>query len=175
MGRQETKTISPINRPCRAFTLIELAFVTAVLVVLLALAVPKFQSTAQRLRFEQSVMHLTQTLRAARERAVAETRMMLWVWDDDTHQSHLATFTNGQRERLEERSNLRASLPATVHVEILREVHQVDCLDCVPFYPDGTSDTTTTLTLKERQQQVYTITIHETTGSACLVAGTAAC
>ena len=165
----------PRAQSTSGFTLIELAFVTALLVILLALAVPKFQSTAQRLRFEQSVMHLTQTLRAAREQAVAEARMMLWVWDDDSHQSHLEIVAeNGQAERVQDRSNLQASLPATVNVEMVREGREAACR-CVRFFPDGTSDPTTTLTLKECQQQVYTITIHETTGSACLVAGTAAC
>ncbi len=152
------------------FTLIELAFVTAILVILLAASIPKFQHTADRLRIEQSMFHLVQTLRAAREQAVAENRPLVWVWDGHARESHLETVV---KERLEKRGTVQASLASSVTLQINRAGRPVDC-QCVRFFPDGTSDPTTTLTMNS-QERVYTVTIHEATGQACLAAGTVAC
>ena len=144
------------------------------LALLVAFSVPRFQATVERLKLEQAITHLNQTLRAARERAIAEGRTLIWTWEDDAHQSHLEALVQGVPQPLDERAGMRAKLPDAVNVEILSNNHEVDCR-CVHFFPDGTSDPTTTITFKQHQQQTYTITIHETTGSACLVAGTAPC
>lgn len=158
----------------RGFTLIELSFVTAILALLVALAVPRFNSTVERLRLEQSITHLNQTLRAARGRAAAESRTFTWTWDDESHQSYVeATAANGSIERFEDNSS-RAKLDAAVTIEMLRENKEVECR-CVAFYPDGSSEPTTTLILAKRQEQTYTITVHETTGSSCLAKGAVAC
>ena len=119
------------------------------------------------------MFHLVQTLRAARERAVAESRPLVWVWDEQTHESHLETLVNGRVERLEKRGTVQASLASSVALQITRAGQPVDC-QCVQFFPDGTSDPTTTLTMKG-QERVYTVTIHEATGQACLAAGAVAC
>ena len=158
----------------RAFTLIELAFVTALLAILLAASLPKFQVTADRLRLEQSMFHLTQTLRAARERAVAEGREIVWVWDDDARRSHLeAQAVDGRLEQVDERAAMQASLASGAAVEMMRLHQQVGCR-CIHFFPDGTSEPATTVTVKS-PGRVYTVTVHETTGQACLAEGTAAC
>ena len=119
------------------------------------------------------MFHLVQTLRATRERAVAESRPLVWVWDEHARESHLETLVNGQVERLETRGTVQASLASSVTFQITRAGQPVDC-QCVRFFPDGTSDPTTTLTMKG-QERVYTVTIHEATGQACLAAGAVAC
>ena len=171
MVRPALKTTSRIDH---AFTLIELAFVTALLAVLVAVSVPKFQRTANRLRLEQASAQLTQTLRYARERAVGEGREVDWIWDERARQSHLeALGETEQVERLDERAADRAVLPPAAILDLMRDGQLVDCR-CVRFFPDGTGDPTT-LTLKKNQETLYTITIHGATGQACLAAGAAAC
>ncbi|MBI4341695.1 MAG: hypothetical protein HY598_05380 [Candidatus Omnitrophica bacterium] len=176
----EARNSIPIQPPASslqlrsvAFTLIELAFVTAILVILLAVSAPKFQQVAERLRTEQSIVHFAQTLRAARERAIAEARPVAWVWDEQARRTHLEAVGADRRlERLEDRM-VSVALPSSVVVQISRQDQPVECR-CIYFLPDGSSDPTTTLAVKS-PTAVYTVTVHEATGWACLAAGTAAC
>src|SRR3989338_7437801 len=71
------------------FTLVEVILVAVVLGMLMMVSVPRFQQTAQRLQTEQTAFALTQLLRYAHERAVAQGDEIIWVWDPETRQAHL--------------------------------------------------------------------------------------
>ena len=154
------------------FTIIELALVSVVLLILLAASIPRFAETAQRLRLERTAFELTQLLRVAHERAVAQGQPMLWVWDDETRSAHLEAVVEGAPVRLEERMAHSEPLMAGATLELLRDARPVACR-CVNFLPDGTSEPTTIALAFGASR--YTVTVHEATAQACLAAGTAAC
>lgn len=155
-----------------AFTLIELAFVTAVLALLLFAALPRFQQTAGRLRIEQAATHLTQTLRYARQQAVSEGRTLLWVWDAEDQQSQLmAVDERGEAQPLTNREAFFATLPQGVSLAVEQEGQAIDRIS---FFADGSSDAAT-LAVKQGEKTLYTVTLHGQIGQPCLAAGTAAC
>ena len=147
--------------------------VASVLGILLVASVPRFAQTANRLRVEQAAFELTQLLRYARERAVAQGREVIWMWEDDTRQAHLeAVDENGHPAPIPEHAARSTPLIPDASAALLRDDKAVEC-HCVRFFPDGTSESTTlTVTFHER---VYTVTVHEATGQTCLAAGTTAC
>ena len=163
---------SRTNSEDGGFTFIELVFVMVILSILLAVSLPRFSQTAQRLRTEQAAFEWTQLLRYAHVRAVAEGQEIIWRWDPSAHRAYLETVKDGQLTRLQERTAQSASLTAEASVSITQADQPVDC-QCVHFFPNGTSEpTTVTLTFRK---YVYTLHIDEATGQACLATGTAAC
>ena len=147
--------------------------VSVVLGILLVASVPRFAQTANRLRVEQAAFELTQLLRYARERAVAQGHEVTWVWEDDTRQAHLeAVGEDGQPALIPERAARSTPLIPEASAALHRGDKSVGC-KCIRFLPDGTSESTTIAV--RFHELIYTVTVHEATGQACLAAGTAAC
>ena len=171
--RRPTRYRSLVTRHARGFTLVELVLVASVLGILLVASVPRFAQTANRLRVEQAAFELTQLLRYARERAVAQGREVRWVWEDDTRQAHLeAVGEDGQPALIPERAAHSSPLIPDASAALRRGDKSVGC-KCIRFFPDGTSESTTIAV--RFHELIYTVTVHEATGQACLAAGTTAC
>lgn len=146
------------------FTLIELVFVMAILGIILAVSMPRFAATGERLRTEQAAAELSQLFRYARERAVAQSAEIVWVWDGDARRARLqAVGDNGSAQWLEERSAMSASLSDKIGVRLERDGAPADR---VRFLPDGTSEPTTLYLT--RNQDAYTVTVDGATGQTLL-------
>ena len=157
------------------FTLLELILVSVVLSILLAAAVPRFQQTAQRLRAEQTAFECAQLLRMAHERAIAEGRDIVWVWNPQARRIQLYhVVTSDQTESLEaidERAARSAPFQQPVHLRIEQAAgHCPDGLEpeaaCIRFFSAGTSEATT-LTL-EIPHAAFVVTVDETTSRVAL-------
>jgi type II secretion system protein H len=148
----------------RGFTLVEVILVAVVLALLLAAVVPRFQQTAQRLQTEQAAFALTQLLRYAHERAVAQGEAMVWVWDAEARRARLALLAeDGQRQWLTEHVARSRPIHEYITVTLAREGAEVDT---VTFSPDGTSEAATLRVA--RQPFSYTITLDAATSQPVL-------
>jgi len=138
--------------------------------LLLLVAAPRFQGTAQRLHDEQTAVELMQLLRYARERAVADGRTVNWVWDADAQRARLESVAqDGTLVWLEGRAARSAPVGGGVSVSLRQ--------DGVPayrvaFFPDGTSDAASLSVI--RGDRAYTVTVDAATGQALLSSGAVA-
>lgn len=146
---------------------------TAVLAVLLAASLPRFQGTAERLHTEQRAFEMAQLIRYARERAIAQVLPVRWRWNAQERRVSVEVFgDDGQWTRLEERTARSAQLASYMALSVSDlEGDPVDC-ECVQFAPDGT--TTPTIVELRRDGQAFTVTVDGATGQPTLAAGTAA-
>ncbi|MBI1992245.1 MAG: hypothetical protein HYS71_03270 [Candidatus Omnitrophica bacterium] len=162
------------------FTLIEVVLVAALLALLLAGALPRFQATAQRLRAERAAFELAQLCRYAHERAVAQGDVIVLSWDAQGRRARLGSIA-GQNPRewpadcTGEPAPLSPALesavvPDVIAVQVVRDEQEVSC---VHFFPDGTSDPTT-FHLLQRGSAGYTITVDEPTSQVLLFPRSAA-
>src|SRR3989338_10744732 len=119
------------------FTLVEVILVAVVLGLLLTASVPRFQQTAQRLQTEQTAFALTQLLRYAHERAVAQGDAIVWVWDVQARQAHLESVgDNDERYPINEHVARSRPIHGDITVSLVREGSEVDT---VTFSPHVTS------------------------------------
>ena len=136
----------------------------AILGILLAVSLPRFAATSERLHTEHTAMALSQLFRYARELAVAQGREIVWVWDAETRRARLQTVQDdGSAQWLEERSAMSLPLPETMGLRLEREGVPVDR---VRFLPDGTSQQTTLYVT--HGQDTYTVIVDGATGQALL-------
>ena len=166
------------RRVCMGFTLIELVMVCAVLALLVAISVPRFSRTGQRLRVEQVAFECTQLLRLAHERAVSESREARWIWDEDTRRARIEVEPDGAAGSPEPAAAAGSRMDATgarvpddLLVALTRQEAPVEC-QCVRFFPDGTSEATTLMI--SAREQLYTVTLDAATSNVLLSAGAAA-
>jgi len=166
-----------------AFTLIELVLVAVVLSMLLAASIPQFRHTAQRLRAEHSVFEFVQLLRLCHERAVAEGRDILWVWDDEARRAHLYALGTVDGEStanpLEGRFGRSARLADDASVQLEHPEGVDPCPDgvperaaCIQCFPDGTSEPMTMTVAVGRHS--YVVTVNEATSHVVLTTRAAA-
>ena len=136
-----------------------------VLGMLMMASVPRFQQTAQRLQTEQTAFALTQLLRYAHERAVAQGRGVMWVWDETARRARLAFVQDdGQRgEWLSDHVARSRPIHDDIAVTLAREGAEVDA---VTFFPDGTSDAATLRVA--RPPFSYTVTVDAATSQPVL-------
>lgn len=163
----------------RAFTLVEIVLVAAVLVVLLVVTLPRFQATSQRLHAERSAFELAQLFRYAHGRAVAQGDVIVVTWDGDRRRASLGSLdgaeaatwpTDCSRQPLPLSPQLQSvTVPETITVNLVREDRAVTC---VHFFPDGTSDPTT-LHLMHRALD-YIVTVYGPTSHVALATRPAA-
>ena|SRR3989338_8355195 len=156
MGNRKSKIQ---NRKFVGFTLVEVILVAVVLGLLLTAAVPRFQQTAQRLQTEQTAFALTQLLRYAHERAVAQGDAMVWVWDAEARQAYLESVQgDNPPQRIKENVARSRPIRGNITVSLVREGSEVDT---VTFSPDGTSEPAT---LQVSQPPFsYTVTVDAST------------
>ena len=138
--------------------------VAVVLGILMTASVPRFQQTAQRLQTEQTAFALTQLLRYAHERAVAQGSAIVWVWDANAHRAHLELVRDdGESEPLNEHVARSGSIRGEITVTLARGNLE---LYAVTFFPDGTSEPAT-LQIADRAFS-YTVTVDAATSQATL-------
>jgi len=153
--------------PASAFTLVEVVLVAVVLAILLTITVPRFQQAAQRFQMERTAVDLTQLLRYAHERAVAQGEAVAWVWEPESQRARLAIITDSDYQWLAERQARSERLQEGFSLSLLRDGTQP--VEAVTFFPDGTSDAVTVQLASP--QDVYTITVDATTSHVALSAG----
>lgn len=154
------------NRKFVGFTLVEVILVAVVLGLLLTASVPRFQQTAQRLQTEQAAFALTQLLRYAHERAVAQGDKILWVWDTDARQAHLEAFQgDNPPQRIKIKENIARSRPIREDITVTLACEGPEG-DAVIFSPDGTSDAATLRVV--HQPFSYTVTVDAATSQPVL-------
>lgn len=181
-----TKNLSPVT--CHlsqrsGFTLIELVLVTVVIAILVAAAVPRFATTAARLRLEQQAFSVTQWLRYAHELAVSEARESVWAWDPGARHTYVlehlpADSQTGAEQWLDRSPSARSPLARETPLTLTQE-EPVGCPDtlspnagCIHFFPDGTSESA--LVTLGSAEPFYTISVDGTTSHIVLTPGTPA-
>ena len=138
--------------------------VAVVLALLLTASVPRFQQTAQRLQTEQTAFALTQLLRYAHERAVAQGNPIVWVWDGAGRRARVASVgDDGERQWLNEHVARSRPVREEITVTLAREGAEVGD---VTFFPDGTSQPAT-LQVAYRAF-TYTVTVDAATSQVIL-------
>ena len=152
------------------FTFLELVCVVAVLLILLAVALPRFQGTFQRLQTEQLAFEMAQLFRYAQAEAVMRRQTIACTFYPETSTFRLSAEVGDQRLPLEERLGKIGPLPARVHTEIR---HGEEASDGVRFFPNGGSEAAVVV-LRDESGNVYRITIDEATGHAAVLSGVAA-
>jgi type II secretion system protein H len=155
------------------FTLIEIVLVAVVLAILLAASVPRFQQTSHRLRAEQLAFEFAQLLRYVHGRAVAQGDVIVVTWDGDRRRATLGSVKGEEpaawpTECTASPTPLSPALestavPTTITVSLVRHDRAVECVN---FFPDGTSEATT-LHLVHRGSD-YTIAIDASTSRVFL-------
>ena len=184
MGSRETTT-SPTGsrepcgiRHCRfGFTLIEVILIAAVIGILLAASIPKFQQTAQRLRAEQAAFGLTQLLRFSHELSVTDGAEVVWAWEGIGRT--IGIWERGDEEGAwSDRSpSSRAALGEAVSLAVEHRAPPLGCPEpvaasaCVHFFPDGTSEPATVMVQVDNHS--YRVTVDAATSDALLFAGPA--
>ncbi len=160
-----------------AFTLVELVFVMVIIAILLSFTSPQFARTAARLRVEHTAFELTQLLRYARERAISQNDAMAVEWDGQAHRARVVIIEGTNRQQAAPAGGTSdqpilqsARVPAEIAVRLMRGDAPTARVE---FFPDGTSDSATTLEVSHGAN-AYTIHIDEATGEATLTAGPAA-
>ena len=153
--------------------------VAVVLVILLATVAPRFSQTAQRLDAERAAFELAQLLRYAHGRAVAQGDVIVMRWDAEQRRARLGEISGAEPSQwptgCEETatplvpSRESAAMPAAITVSLARDDHAVECVN---FFPDGTSEPTTLHLL--HAEHAYTLTIDESTSQVVLAARPAA-
>jgi type II secretion system protein H len=86
-------------RRVRGFTLIEIMISVAILVLILALAVPSLVGVIADKRLKRSVNEFSTLVHQAQERSVAEHRAYLIVWNDNGAALRPETFTKDEEAR----------------------------------------------------------------------------
>lgn len=140
-----------------------------VLAMLMAAVIPRFARTAQRLRLEQTAFAFTQLLRYAHTQSVMRGQTIFWVWDDDRRRAHLEILLDdGSRVPFTDRVATSRVLEEGMSVRLTRGEQAVEE---VPFFPDGTSESTTLRMALPAHS--YTVTVDRTTSRAVLRQGVA--
>ena len=136
-------------RCCRAFTLIELILVLALLVIITSLAAPPMASFIRGRAMDSEARRLMALMHAGQSRAVSEGMpMVLWV-DEKNGAYGLQAETTGQAgdpkaENLPVDSTLQIAVPTTG----LSAPTTFNNLPAIRFLPDGTVDENSPQTLQ---------------------------
>ena len=159
------------------FTLIEVVLIAAIISILLAASLPRFQRTAQRLRLEQSAFALAQALRFAHELSVTDGAEVVWAWRGGEQADRIWERGEADEPWRDRSPSARATLTGGVSLAVDPAEFPLGCPEplassaCIHFFPDGTSEpTTVTLRL---DAHTYRVTVDGTTSDALLFAGPA--
>lgn len=133
----------------RAFTLIELILVLALLVIITSIAVPRMSGFIRGRALDSESRRLMSLMHAAQSRAVSEgAPMMLWV-DEKAGSYGLAAETSGQNGDAKAED---LSLDSTLQIAVLNlgtgEQTTFKNLPAIKFLPDGMVDENSPQTLK---------------------------
>ena len=133
----------------RAFTLIELILVLALLVIVTSIAVPRMSGFIRGRALDSESRRLMSLMHAAQSRAVSEgAPMMLWV-DEKAGGYGLAAETSGQNgDAKAEDLNVDSTLQIAVLNLGTGEQTTFKNLPAIKFLPDGTVDENSPQTLK---------------------------
>lgn len=143
------------------FTFIELIFVTVVLGLLFAAAIPRMQQGWVSFQTEQAAFELAQTLRIARVLAVTQSQPVIWTWNAQTRQVAL-----GQPAQDDTMTPLagRAGRPYLLARSLSLTMKPEGMLNSrLQFFPDGTCDAAS-IVLSHRAVSRYCITMDGSTG-----------
>jgi len=119
----------------KAFTFIEMILVVAILAVLVALGVPRFQGTYQDLQLTNAARGLAKLLTYAEERAVIDEKKYRLQVNLAQRQYWLTVASEegeNQYDRLSGRYGRTVQFPETISFSVDKEE--------IFFYPDGSSD-----------------------------------
>ena len=126
-----------MRRNRQAFTLIELAIAVFILLLILTLAVPSITGVMADRRLRRSLDDLTQLVRQAQDRSMAERRSYLIAWDGDQIVLRPEALAKGESDEPVAKLRLRPGdaylleLPAKLRDEVPAEWI---------FWPSGTCE-----------------------------------
>ena len=137
------------TRQSRAFTLIELILVLALLVIITAIALPRMSGFIRGRALDSEARRLAALMHAGQSRAVSEgAPMMLWV-DEKAGSYGLEAETSGQDGDAKAED---LAVDATLQISVLNTGTGVATtfknLPAIKFLPDGTVDENSPQTLK---------------------------
>lgn len=147
----------------RGFTLLELILVAVILIVITALAVPRFRGTFDYLQLQSLVSDVVSFAGYAQARAITGAEINRLIFDTEKKSLGVDTYAGvesgdeGAKETWE-RIKGRA-VPDFISIELQ------DSRDAVKFYPDGTADKVT-IKIGISSGRSFTISIDPLTGYA---------
>jgi Tfp pilus assembly protein FimT len=167
----------------RAFTLIELMMVVAIMIIAIVMSYPAISSALHREPFTQAVLDMTEGCRKARAMAILQDRPMeLDIFSDgrlaiapaqvdndsdgaDAPAKPLSSVESAVAESQPKPAidtSFSAQLPDTVGIEML-DVNFVDFMGSdvarVRFYPNGTSDDFTVILKHDNERRKITLEV----------------
>jgi Tfp pilus assembly protein FimT len=139
----------------RGFTLLELVFVAAILIIVSALAVPRFGKTFDLLRLQNFISDTVSFARYAQAKAITDGKVYRLVFDLEKKTLKIESDTGAEEGKWGvEKGKL---IPDYVKVEL--QDGKVD----IKFYPDGTADKATVM-VSVPSGKSYTILTEPATG-----------
>ena len=162
----------------RAFTLVEILVVVAVLGLVFALSIPAFKRIINKAPLEQGIGDVGSLCRLAREKAIVKQQAMDVVLNETEEIVKVTTAarvintsdpTTGLMIKKAEETQLVDQAILLVDLEIIEPVPDEFTSDeiRIRFYPDGTSET---LTLRVADDDdAYLLTLDPVTGRARVV------
>lgn len=152
---------SPTGVSEDGFTFIELIFVTVVLGLLLAAAIPRMQQGWVTFQTEQAAFELAQTLRIARVLAITQSQPVIWTWNAQTRQ--VALGRPAQDDTLAPLAG-RAGRPYLLARPMSLTIEPEGTPNArFQFFPDGTCDAASIM-LSNRLASHYCIAVDGSTG-----------
>ncbi len=137
------------STPCRAFTLIELILVLALVVVITSLAAPAMSNFIRSQALSSEARRIVALMHAGRDRAVSEgLPMVLWVDEKQGVYGLQAEMTGRNGDPKAENLSLDANLQIAVISTGLTGTTKFGGLPAIHFLPDGTVDENSPQTLR---------------------------
>jgi prepilin-type N-terminal cleavage/methylation domain-containing protein len=167
MGLKEETTISATGRisgkkrvACQGFTLIELIFVTLIILVILGVSTPLFREAYDDMKLRDASGNVAKLMKYAREMAIMDRSKYRVCARSSSERYQLEIQRAGQNggggwETVESKLGRITLNVGDVNIKVSANE--------VVFYPDGSSDELV-LQLSNRSGSVYTLTTAGTTG-----------
>lgn len=159
--------ISPIGRSnlrqainSRGLTLIELLFVTVIMLVVVGISTPLFRKTYENICLDDVSRNFAKLMKYAHERAIIERLKYRICFDLDSKQYQVEVENDplnqeGVFHRIEGKLGQINHIPEQLSIEASTSE--------ITFYPDGSADEAN-LYISNRNGSVYTLTTAGTTG-----------
>ncbi|HYG24703.1 MAG TPA: type II secretion system protein [Verrucomicrobiae bacterium] len=149
-----TSVAQRIGGPYKAFTLIEIMVVVAIIGMIMAAGVPTFYNALRKEGFRKTVSDIQEVCESARRQAILQSRMTEVVFHPQEGTCHVVGGGTSRSARIE-----------AARIEMLdinlREYRDAEVAR-VRFYPNGTSDELT-LILQSDEHQWRKISVELTT------------
>lgn len=141
----------------KGFTLLELIFVASILVIITALAIPRFTKTFNSLRLKNFVSDIVSFVRYAQANAITGGDVNRVFFDVEKRSVKVERMIASETEDPNWHPERSKPIPDLIKIE------SADTEEGIRFYPDGTADEAT-IEIKDSFGGRYAVSIEASTG-----------